>query len=205
MRLVIVDDHAIVREGLRLLLSDEDDVEVVGEAADGRAALDLLDECPADIVLLDLRMEGMGGLETIRAIAAAHPRARVVVLTMHDDRGLLRRAIQAGARGYVLKGSPRDVVVGALRAVSAGGSYIDPRLTEDLVTLAADPRPGRTSDEDLEVLRLLAAGMPNRDVAERIGTTPARLRTRLRQIYAALGASGRAEAVAIALRRGLIE
>lgn len=205
MRLVIVDDHAIVRDGLRMMLADEDDIEVVGEAADGSSALEVLEGCAADVVLLDLRMEGMGGLDTIRALSQRHPTVRVVVLTMHDDTSLLRRAVEAGARGYVLKGSTRDEVIGALRAVTAGGSYVDPRLTQELVTLATDPEPGLLSDQDLEILRLLASGTPNRDISDRTGTTSAQLRARLRRIYAVLGASGRSEAVAIALRRGLIE
>jgi DNA-binding NarL/FixJ family response regulator len=205
MRVVIVDDHAIVRDGLRRLLADEEDIEVVGEAADGRAALELLDGCEADIVLLDLRMEGMGGLEAIRELTRSHPGVRVIVLTMHDDRSLLRRAVVFGARGYVLKGSGRDIVVGALRAVAADGSYIDPRLTLELVTLATDHEPGLISDDDLAVLQMLAAGTPNRVIVELLGMTPTRLRARLKQIYAVLGASGRSEAVAIALRRGLID
>lgn len=205
MRVVIVDDHAIVRDGLRLMLAAEDDIEVLGEAEDGQAALTLVDESETDIVLLDLRMEGMGGLDTVRALAEAHPRIRTVVLTMHDDPGLLRRAIESGARGYVLKGSGRAAVVAALRAVAAGGSYVDPRLAGDLVTMVTDPEPRVISERDLKVLQLLASGVSNRDVAQRLGLTPARLRTRLRGIYAALGASSRSEAVATALRRGLID
>jgi DNA-binding NarL/FixJ family response regulator len=205
LRVVIVDDHAIVRDGLRLMLAAEDDIEVVGEAEDGLAALTLLDELETDIVLIDLRMEGMGGLETVRALAEDHPRISAVVLTMHDDPGLLRRAVESGARGYVLKGSGRAAVVAALRSVAAGGSYVDPRLAGDLVALVADPEPRVVSDRDLEVLRLLASGVSNRDVAQRLGWTAARLRRRLQGIYAALGASSRSEAVAIALRRGLID
>jgi DNA-binding NarL/FixJ family response regulator len=205
VRVVIVDDHAIVRDGLRLMLAAEDDIDVVGEAEDGRAALTLVDESDTDIVLLDLRMEGMGGLDTLRALAEAHPRVRTVVLTMHDDPGLLRRAVESGASGYVLKGSGRAAVVAALRAVAAGGSYVDPRLAGDLVTMVADPEPRVISERDLKVLQLLASGVSNRDIAQRLGLTPDRLRTRLREIYAALGASSRSEAVATALRRGLID
>lgn len=204
MRVVIVDDHAIVRDGLRLMLEHADDIDVVGEVAEGGALLDLLAEVETDIILLDMRMDGMNGLETLEMLGDSHPDILVVMLTMHDDASLLGRAIELGARGYVLKGSGRDVLVRALRTVSAGGAFVDPRLTEALVSIARLPEGTLLTDADLHILRLLATGASNRVIAEMTEMTASQLRSHLKDIYEALEASGRSEAVANALRRGLI-
>jgi DNA-binding NarL/FixJ family response regulator len=205
MRLIIVDDHEIVRDGLRLMLDGLDDIDVVGEAAEGRGLLDLLDETPADVVLLDLHMEGIDGLDTLSLLSEQHPAVRVVVLTMSGDSFPLRRAIELGARGYVLKSSGRETLVEAIRTVHGGGAFADPQLARQLLSTVSDPEPMLLSDEDVAIVRLLAAGAPNRDIAEATGMTQGRLRRRLEEMYAALGAGNRAEAVAIALRRRLID
>lgn len=205
MRLIIADDHELVRDGLRLMLDKVDGINVVGEAADGRGLLDLLEKAPADVVLLDLHMEGLGGLDTLPLLTESHPTVRVVVLTMSGDSFPLRRAIELGARGYVLKSSGRDTLVEAIRTVHDGGAFADPQLARQLLSAVSEPEAMLLSTEDVGILRLLAAGAPNRDIAQATGMTQGRLRRRLEEIFAALGARNRAEAVATALRRRLID
>jgi DNA-binding NarL/FixJ family response regulator len=205
MKLIIVDDHAIVRDGLRLMLDSEIDIDVVGEAAGGEELLELVERLETDIVLLDMRMEGMHGLDALEILSERHPGIQVVVLTMHGDASLLGRAVELGARGYVLKGSGREVVLEALRTVASGKAFVDPQLTEDLISLTSPTQPAPLAEKDLEILRLLASGHPNREIAARAGMTSSQLRARLREVYAVLEVSSRAEAIAAALRRGLID
>ncbi len=208
MRVVIVDDHAIVREGIHLMLAGDQSIEVVAEASDGVELLDLLKKIEVDVVLLDLRMEGMGGLEVLEHLERMEAAPATVVLTMHDDPGYLRRAIELGARGFVLKRSGRAELVEALRIVASGGAHVDPYLAHALVDLAKSKSNVSQLDLDEDstrLLRLLAAGEDNRTIQEITGWSESRLRTRIRDIYERLGVTRRAEAVAAALRLHLID
>jgi DNA-binding NarL/FixJ family response regulator len=207
MRVVIVDDHAIVREGVRLMLEGDDRFEIVGEASDGAELRDLLSRVAADIVLLDLRMEGVGGLEVLEELGNDPDAPGVVVLTMHDGPGYLRRAVELGARGYVLKHSGRAELIRAMELVAAGGAHVDPQLAETLVVLARGTGEETTDldGDSLTLVRLLTAGNDNRSIMEVTGWTESQLRTRLKTLYERLGVANRTEAVAVALRRRLVD
>jgi len=208
VRVAIVDDHAIVREGIQLMLANDDSIETVAEASDGAALLDLLKEIDVDVVILDLRMEGMGGLEVLEHLDRMEAPPATIVLTMHDDPSYLRRAIELGASGFVLKRSGRVELVKALNAAASGGAYVDPHLAHALVDLVvSDSDVGQMAlDEDsIRLLRLLASGMGNRAIGETTGWSESSLRTRIRSLYASLGVNRRAEAVAAALRLRLID
>ncbi len=208
MRLVIVDDHAIIREGIELMIANDESIEVVAALQDGQSLLDLLKEVDVDVVLLDLRMEGMGGLEVLERLGRMQAPPATVVLTMHDDPSYLRRAIELGARGFVLKRSGRAELLKAINAVASGGAHVDPYLGQALVDLARpEPveRPTELDDDGMRLLRLLASGADNRTISETTGWSESMLRTRIRTLYERLGASGRAEAVATGLRLHLID
>ncbi len=208
MRLVIVDDHAIVREGIELMIANDESIEVVAALQDGQSLLDLLKEVDVDVVLLDLRMEGMGGLEVLERLGRMQVSPATVVLTMHDDPSYLRRAIELGARGFVLKRSGRAELLKAIKAVASGGAHVDPYLGQALVDLARpEPvdRPTELDDDGMRLLRLLASGADNRTISETTGWSESMLRTRIRTLYERLGVSGRAEAVATGLRLNLID
>jgi len=208
MRVVIVDDHAIVREGIQLMLAGDESIETVGEASDGAALLDLLKETNVDVVLLDLRMEGMGGLEVLEHLDRMEAPPATIVLTMHDDPSYLRRAIELGASGFVLKRSGRAELVKALNTVASGGAYVDPYLAHalmDLATSESDVGQMDLDEDSIQLLRLLASGIGNRAIREATGWSESNLRTRIRSLYASLGVNRRAEAVVAAMRLRLID
>jgi DNA-binding NarL/FixJ family response regulator len=198
----------MVREGIQLMLAGDESIETVGEASDGAALLDLLKETNVDVVLLDLRMEGMGGLEVLEHLNRVKAPPATIVLTMHDDPSYLRRAIELGACGFVLKRSGRAVLIKALNAVASGGAYVDPHLAHALVDLAtSESDMGRMdlNEDSIRLLRLLASGLGNRTIRETTGWSDSKLRTRIRTLYASLGVTRRAEAVATAMRLRLID
>jgi len=208
MRVAVVDDHAIVREGIQLMFANDDSIETVAEASDGAALLDLLKEIDVDVVILDLRMEGMGGLEVLEHLDRMEAPPATIVLTMHDDPSYLRRAIELGASGFVLKRSGRVELVKALNAAASGGAYVDPHLAHALVDLAvsdSDVDQMALDEESIRLLRLLASGLGNRAIGETTGWSESTLRTRIRSLYASLGVNRRAEAVAAAMRLRLID
>ncbi|MEX1281126.1 MAG: response regulator transcription factor [Acidimicrobiia bacterium] len=203
MRVVITDDHGIVREGIRWMLADSD-VDIVGEADSGEALLDLLATEAADVVLLDLRMPGIGGLEALRRIRRDHPMVRVLMLTMHDRPTHVREAMALGAAGYLLKQTGRDELLRALAVVHDGGVYLHGDVAA-AVTEADGTAGGLLSPRETEVLQLVARGYENKQVARALGIGEATVKTYLSDAFERLGASGRAEAVAIGLRLGLID
>jgi DNA-binding NarL/FixJ family response regulator len=206
IRLVIVDDHPVVRDGLRGVFAGVDDVEVVGEAANGIEALALLGTTQADVALMDLQMPKMGGVETIAALRVQQPDVRILVLTTYDtDRDVLP-AIEAGATGYLLKDSPRSVLVEAVRTTYEGRAVLSPTVTERLMGALSAPRD-RTcelSARELQILQLVAEGHTNRIVAQRLFISEATVKTHLLHLYDKLGARDRASAVATAYQRGLL-
>lgn len=207
MKLVIADDHRVVREGITFMLSGEHDVEIVGEAESGEELLGILEDTPVDIVLLDVRMSGMGGLEVLQRVSGTMPQVRVLMLSMHDEPGYVRRAIELGAAGYLLKSAGRGEILHAMRTVSDGGVYIQGELMGPLVSDLGGSRvqSGSLSPRESEVLQLVANGFENKQVATELGLSEATVKSYLRGIYERLDVAGRAEAVAVGLRLGVIE
>lgn len=204
VRLVIADDHPVVRDGLRGLFTDDPDFEVLGEAADGAEAIALVVHWNADVVLMDLRMPGMSGVEAIGRLGKIAPRARVLVLTTYDTDSDVLPAIEAGATGYLLKDTPREELVRAVRAAHRGDSVLSPSVAARLMVRVREPAREVLSQRELEVLQLVAAGASNRDMAARLFISEATIKTHLLHIYGKLKVRDRAAAVAEGYQRGLL-
>ena len=205
MRVIIADDHRIVREGLRWMLAEHPDIEVVGEAANGRELLDLVAVTKADVCLLDVRMPEMGGLEALERLRDSDPELKVIILTMHDQPAYLKRAIELGAVGYVLKNTGRDELVRALEVVARGDAYLQGELTRPFVSQLVDGDRRMLDRRERRVLELVARGLDNRAIAAEIEMSEATVKNVLASVFEALGVKGRAEAVAVGLRLGIIE
>lgn len=207
MRLLIADDHNVVREGISYMLADEEDIEIVGEASSGEELLELIAGTPVDVVLLDVRMAGIGGLEALEQIGRNLPQIRVLMLSMHDEPGYVRRAIELGAAGYLLKSAGRDELLQAIRAVADGGVYIQGELVKPLVSdvAGAGGPSGHLSPREREVLQLVAHGSENKQIATDLGLSETTVKSYLRGIFERLEVTSRAEAVAVGLRLGVIE
>jgi two-component system response regulator NreC len=209
IRVLIVDDHAVVRSGLRRVLDAEPDIETVAEAQDAERAVFEAIESKPDVVLLDVMMPGKTGIEALPSLRQAAPAARVLVLSMQDDPRYVREAFDAGASGYVLKDAADTEVVGAVRAVAAGERYVHPALGARLV--AADAEARRRADADplsereREVLRLLALGHTNQEIATMLYISVRTAETHRAHIMQKLHLSSRAELVRYALAEGLLE
>lgn len=207
MKVLLVDDHPIVRAGLLRLLAAEPGA-VVCEAADGRAALTLYREQPPDIVVLDLNLPGIGGLELISRLKAADPRARVLVLSMHDDPIHVTRALQAGAAGYVAKHASPDEILAAIRRVAAGLTYVEHAIAEDLAFASIRPMRHPLQDlsaRDLEILRLLADGSGLPQIADIVGISYKTAANACSRLKAKLGAASTADLIRIAIRAQLTD
>ncbi len=209
MKVLIADDHKIVRDGLRLLLETEPGFTIVAEAETGSEALEAIAGYSPDVVLLDLRMPDMDGYEVLEAVADLEKPPAVVVLTMHDDLAFVRRAIQLGADGYLMKSVGRDELVRALRSVQAGKPYVQDKLTRSLIVSLGDR--GTTadltvslSDRQLTVLDSLAKGMENAAIGEAMGMSESTVKAELRALYTELGVRKRSEAVAVGFRLGVL-
>jgi DNA-binding NarL/FixJ family response regulator len=204
IRLLIVDDHPVVRDGLRGVFSGDAEFEVVGEAGDGAEAVARARGLDVDVVLMDLRMPRMGGVEAIRRLRAADEYVRVLVLTTYDaDRDVLP-AIEAGATGYLLKDSPREELLRGVRAAFRGESVLSPSVASRLIGKVRNPAQDALSQRELDVLRLVADGSPNREVARKLFISEATVKTHLLHLYDKLGVRDRASAVAEAYRRQLL-
>ena len=204
IRLLIADDHPVVRDGLRGALTGEDDIEVVGQAGDGAEALELVRGLDVDVVLMDLRMPRMSGLEAISALAAEAPHVRVLVLTTFDSERDVLPAVEAGATGYLLKDALPEDLVAAVRAVHRGESVLAPSAVRLLMGQVRGPGGRSLSDRELEVLRLVADGASNRKAASLLFISEASIKTHLQHVYDKLGVRDRAAAVAEGYRRGLL-
>src|SRR5436305_11611747 len=200
---LIVDDHEVVREGLRLSLSRAPHIRVVGEASDGASAVELAERRKPDVVIMDVRMPGMDGLEATKLLAERAPESKVLIFTAYSERSLLGRALESGAKGYILKEAPHSTLVRAIEKVAMGEGYVDPALMPALLT-------GKASSDMLtvrerEVLQLLADGMSNADVAGRLFISQETVKRHVRHILTKLEADTRTHAVAIALREAIID
>ncbi len=208
IRIVIVDDHAVVRSGLRLLLEAESDLEVVAEAGDAREAVLTVRVEKPDVVLLDVTMPGESGIEALPKLLHEAPEAKVLVLSMQDDPRYVREAFGAGASGYVLKEAADAEVVGAVREVAAGGSYVHPVLGARMITAEAEARAAAEadplSDREREVLRLLALGHTNQEIAKQLFISVRTAETHRAHIMQKLRLTTRAELVRYALANDLI-
>jgi DNA-binding NarL/FixJ family response regulator len=205
IRLLIVDDHPIVRGGLRALFEDDPDFEVAGQAEDGAQAVERAAALGVDVVLMDLRMPRMGGVEAIRLLRERLPELRILVLTTFDSDADVLPAIEAGATGYLLKDAPRDELVRAVRAAHRGEAVLAPSVARILLGRVRAPAPTESlTDRESKVLRLVAEGTTNREAARQLFISEATVKTHLLHIYAKLGVRDRAAAVAEAYRRGLI-
>lgn len=204
IRLLIVDDHPIMRDGLRGVFSGDPGFEVVGEAGDGAEAVQLAQRVDADVILMDLRMPTMSGVEAITRLRQLGNPARVLVLTTYDtDRDVLP-AVKAGATGYLLKDAPRDELIRAVRAAHAGQSVLSPAVAGALIDLAGNRGPDALSAREIEVLRLVADGATNQAAARQLLISETTIKTHLLHIYTKLGVRDRASAVATAYKRGLL-
>lgn len=209
LRVVLADDHPVVRRGLRALLSTIDGIEVVGEAADGEAAVKEAQLLAPDIVLMDVRMPGLDGVEATRRIRSAVPGVAVLVLTMFDDDATVFTAMQAGARGYLLKGAEQDEIVGALRAVAAGQVIFGPGIASRVLDhFAAPPGPAvepfpELTAREREILALLAEGRRTSAIADRLALSPKTVSNNLTSIFAKLEVTDRAGAIIRAREGGL--
>jgi NarL family two-component system response regulator LiaR len=209
IRVLIADDHAVVREGLRAFLALQDDVEVVAEAADGEEAVGAVQRLAPDVALVDLVMPGVDGIEAIRRIRALDTATRVIVLTSFVDEDKMLPAVRAGAVGYLLKDVQPQELVGAIRTVHDGGTLLHPTVVEELVrevsrdgARAAPDNP--LTEREREVLALIAAGSTNREIAQRLYLSPHTVKEHTSALYRKLHARNRAEAVQRAQRVGLI-
>ncbi|MEV0998519.1 response regulator transcription factor [Nonomuraea sp. NPDC050202] len=204
IRLLIADDHPVVRDGLSSMFASAPGFEVVGEAADGAAAVRLAQEAGPDVILMDLRMPGMDGLTAIKELTRLGVTARVLVLTTYDSDSHVLPAIEAGATGYLLKDSPREDLLRGARAAAKGDSVLSPSVAARLMNRVRTPAPQLLSQRELEVLELVAAGNTNREAAARLFITEATVKSHLLNIYAKLGVGDRAAAVTEAFNRGLL-
>ncbi|MFF3712973.1 response regulator [Streptomyces phaeochromogenes] len=208
LRLLIADDHAVVRAGLRALLEGAVDLDVIAEASSGEEAVRLGVELAPDVVLMDLRFAGtnlgIDGVEAVRRLAAEAPGTPVVMLTSYSGRAEVVRALEAGARGYVLKAGPPEDLFRAVRSAAVGGMGLAPEVVGDLVGQVASPVMELTQRER-EVVRLMADGHSNRSIADSLYLSEATVKTHLVRIYRKLGVDKRAAAVSEAVRRGLLE
>ena len=209
IRVVIVDDHAVVRSGLKLLLDAEEDIEVVGEAGNLQEAVFRTRALKPDVVLMDVVMPGASGIEATPAVLREHPAARVLMLSMQDDPTYVREAFAAGASGYVLKEAADEEVVGAIRDVAGGGRYVHPTLGARLVSADAEERARAEADplteREREVLRLLALGHTNQEIAKSLFLSVRTVETHRAHIMQKLRLSTRAELVYYAMEQGLLE
>ncbi len=208
--LLIVDDHPVVRDGLVAILGTQPDFRVSGEAASGSEALTLFEERQPDVVLLDLEMPGLDGVEVIRRLRELQPGVRIVVFTAFDSDERILSAVQAGAKGYLLKGVPRSELFNAIRVVHQGGSLLQPVVASRLLSHIAGPHESDTPAEPLtpresEVLNLLAQGKQNKEIALELSVSERTVKFHISSILAKLGAGNRTEAVTIALQKGLVE
>src|SRR5580704_3614796 len=204
IRLLIADDHPVVRDGLSGMFAPDPDFEVVGEASDGAEAFRLAQALKQDVILMDLRMSVMDGVAAITEIARQAIPVRVLVLTTYDTDSYVLPAIEAGATGYLLKDAPRAELLRAVRAAAAGQGVLSPSVATRLMSRVRTPTPELLSQRELEVLELVAAGTTNRDAAVRLFISEATVKTHLLHIYAKLGVTDRAAAVAEAFDRGLL-
>jgi DNA-binding NarL/FixJ family response regulator len=202
IRVLIADDHAIVRTGLSQLLGTADDIELVGAAGDGAEAATMAAELRPDVVLMDLSMPGTDGISATERIVAASPEVHVLVLTSFSDQARILDALQAGAEGYLLKHSEPEVILAGIREIVSGGSPLDPKAARVLLTNRRSPGPEtKLTDREQEVLDMVGAGLPNKTIARRLGISERTVKAHLTNVYQRLGVTDRTQAALWAQRQ----
>lgn len=209
IRLMIVDDHAVLRDGLKTILESELDIEVVGEADSGDAALQLLEIVQPDVVLTDINMQGMTGIEVTKAIKHQHPDIRVLILTMHSHEEYLMAAIKEGADGYLLKDAPSDQVIEAVRTVYRGESVIHPSLTKKLMNyhqqqLQVEKTESALTERERDVLICLVEGLTNKEIGERLFVSEKTVKIHVSNIFKKLNVKSRSQVVIHAVQHRLV-
>ena len=204
IRVVLADDHVVVRAGLRAMLEGNADIRIVGEAANGTEAVALAGRLVPDVVLMDLRMPETDGVTATATIRKGHPEVHVLVLTTYDTDADILRAVEAGATGYLLKDATRDDVLRAVRSAAVGESALAPRIASRLMGRMRAPAEPALSSREIEVLGLVARGLTNKDIARALHLSEATVKTHLLHIFAKLGVDDRTEAVTVAAERGIL-
>ena len=213
IKLLICDDQAVVRDGLSIMLNLAPDLEVVAVASNGREAVQLSAEWQPDLILMDLKMPIMNGIEATRQISAAQPLVKILVLTTYDDDEWVFDAIRAGAAGYLLKDTPREQIIAAIRGTVAGATHVDPQVAGKLFAQISQPANAApiastlTADlsaRELDILKLLAAGLANSEIAERLHLSKGTVQNYVSNIFVKLDVTDRTQAAVIALRHGLV-
>ena len=211
IRVLITDDHLVVREGLHLILETADDIEVVGEAMDGAECLRLVPELKPDLILMDLQMPRMDGITAIGHLRKDHPEIAIVILTTYNEDDLMIRALQAGALGYLLKDSSRENLLDAIHAAARGETLLKPEILARVLAPQTQPKPASTSQTDstltereLEVLQSLSLGERNKEIAYKLGITERTVKAHLQSIYQKFNVDSRAAAVAVGAQKGLL-
>lgn len=207
IRVMVVDDHAVVRSGLNAFLSSYDDLQMAGTAKSGEEAVQLCEELKPDVVLMDLIMPGMDGVAATKAIRKLLPKTQVIILTSFKEDTMIQKAIQAGAIGYLLKDVQADEIAEAIRLVNAGQSILSPEATQALMRVASQPRRlgYDLSDRELEVLALMVKGLNNTEIAEKLVVSLSTIKHHVSHILSKLDAANRSEAVALAVQNHLVE
>jgi NarL family two-component system response regulator YdfI len=209
IRLLVADDHLIIRQGLRLILETEAGFELVGEAADGAEAVRLCGEMNPDVVLMDLRMPGMDGLTAIERLHTVSPEIAVVILTTFNEDDLMMRGLRAGAKGYLLKDTDRETLFNTIRAAARGETLLKPEIIARVLSQTGQESPPGSAQSDLteremEVLRAVARGERSKEIAVRLGISERTVKAHLASIYNRLGVDSRAAAIAVAAQKGLL-
>ena len=205
LRVLLAEDHAVVREGTRQMLEREQDIEVVGEATDGFEVVAMAASLSPDVILLDVSMPRMNGIEATRRIRAAEPATHVLILSAYDDEDYVIAAIEAGAAGYLLKTAHASEVIAAIRAVAGGHIVLDPKVARHLIGRHADPgESDQPTPRELEILRLAAQGLRTRDIALHLGVSTRTVEAHFTNIYNRLGVGSRTEAIVRAAARGWV-
>jgi DNA-binding NarL/FixJ family response regulator len=205
IRILIVDDHPVVRDGLKGMLAGMPEFQVVGEAADGAQAVTLTGQLAPQVVLMDLRMPVMDGVEAISRIHARQPGVYTLVLTTYDTDADILRAIEAGATGYILKDAPREELYRAIRATAQGQSYLTPAVASRLMSQLRAPEEAPLSQRELDVLAWVGRGSSNKEIAHTLHISEATVKSHLLHIFSKLGVNDRTQAVTLAMEKGLIK
>ncbi|MEU0807193.1 response regulator transcription factor [Streptomyces sp. NPDC005970] len=204
VRVVVVDDHTVMRAGVVALLAGEDGIEIVGEAGDGRAALELVERHAPDVALVDLRMPVLDGVGATAEIVARYPHTRVLILTTYDTDQDIERGVEAGAIGYLLKDTTREQLADAIRSAARGETVLAPRVAEKLIARMRRPPQDPLTARETDVLNAVADGLTNAEIGRRLVITEATVKTHLLRLFAKLDVNDRTRAVVVALERGLL-